>query len=154
MKKFLIAGSSLAAVAAAGSAGAVDVTLGGTIGMTMDFGLGKDTGGFAFDSSSGGLSISLNLAADGSTDAGIKYGGSFSLGTISELELSLYGDDKKLVKYVNSSRTDINGKVYAVSKVFGSFRKSIYAPGITALGYTPVIAPTFFSNFLNNCLLT
>jgi hypothetical protein len=28
MKKFLIAGSSLAAVAAAGSAGAVDVTLG------------------------------------------------------------------------------------------------------------------------------
>jgi len=115
MKKFLIAGSSLAAVAAAGSAGAVDVTLGGTIGMTMDFGLGKDTGGFAFDSSSGGLSISLNLAADGSTDAGIKYGGSFSLGTISELELSLYGDDKKLVKYVNSSRTDINGKVYAVS---------------------------------------
>ncbi len=31
MKKFLIAGSSLAAVAAAGSAGAVDVTLGGSI---------------------------------------------------------------------------------------------------------------------------
>ena len=33
MKKFLIAGSSLAAVAAAGSAGAVDVTLGGSINM-------------------------------------------------------------------------------------------------------------------------
>ena len=33
MKKFLIAGSSLAAVGAAGAAGAVDVTLGGSIDM-------------------------------------------------------------------------------------------------------------------------
>ena len=33
MKKFLIAGSGLAAVAAAGSASAVDVTLGGSIEM-------------------------------------------------------------------------------------------------------------------------
>ena len=41
MKKFLIAGSSLAAVAAAGSAGAVDVTLGGSISMSVDYGLGK-----------------------------------------------------------------------------------------------------------------
>ena len=39
---FLIAGSSLAAVAAAGSAGAVDVTLGGSINMGVDFGLGKN----------------------------------------------------------------------------------------------------------------
>ena len=44
MKKFLIAGSSLAAVAAAGSAGAVDVTLGGSIDMGIDFGLGKNNG--------------------------------------------------------------------------------------------------------------
>jgi len=33
MKKFLIAGSSLASVASAGSVGAVDVTLGGSIDM-------------------------------------------------------------------------------------------------------------------------
>ena len=44
MKKFLIAGTSLAAVAAAGSAGAVDVTLGGSINMGIDFGLGKNSG--------------------------------------------------------------------------------------------------------------
>ena len=48
MKKFLIAGSSLAAVAAAGSAGAVDVTLGGSIDMNVKYGVGKDTpSGFA-----------------------------------------------------------------------------------------------------------
>ena len=41
MKKFLIAGSSLAAVAAAGSAGAVDVTLGGSIDMGIAYGVGK-----------------------------------------------------------------------------------------------------------------
>ena len=41
MKKFLIAGSSLAAVAAAGSAGAVDVTLGGSIDMGVGCGGGR-----------------------------------------------------------------------------------------------------------------
>jgi hypothetical protein len=41
MKKFLIVGSSLAAVAAAGSAGAVDVTLGGSIDMGIKYGVGK-----------------------------------------------------------------------------------------------------------------
>ena len=44
MKKFLIAGSSLATVAAAGSAGAVDITLGGSIDMGVEFGVGKDKG--------------------------------------------------------------------------------------------------------------
>lgn len=41
MRKFLIAGSSLASVATAGSVGAVDITLGGSIDMGIEFGIGK-----------------------------------------------------------------------------------------------------------------
>ena len=101
MKKFLIAGSSLAAVAAAGSAGAVDVTLGGSIDMGVEFGVGKSssslTVGDAYNS------ISLSLAAAGTTDGGMKYGGSFTLATAGEIELSAYdadpgtGVDKRLI---------------------------------------------------------
>ena len=118
MKKFLIAGSSLAAVAAAGSAGAVDVTLGGSIEMGIEYGLGKDTDGFAFDGSKAYQSVSLNISAAGTTDAGMKFGGKFAMSTADELKLDLYanGANKSLVKLVNSEASaGIRGAVYNVS---------------------------------------
>ena len=114
MKKFLIAGSCVGAVAAAGSAGALDVTLGGSIDMSMDFGVGKGAGGLGFDPASAAAAITLSLSAAGTTDAGLKYGGSFAIGTVDEIELDLY-DGKKIFKYVNEGRTDLTGKVYNVS---------------------------------------
>ena len=90
MKKFLIAGSSLAAVAAAGSAGAVDVTLGGSIDMGglsaavdvalnsgnvvdiaswdlgLDYSLGDMAVSFAYDSDNDwGMSASMAIAGFG-----------------------------------------------------------------------------------------
>ena len=119
MKKFLIAGSSLAAVAAAGSAGAVDVTLGGSIDMGVKYGVGKDTpSGFAIGDNY--QSISISVAAAGTTDAGLKFGGSFSISTADELAFDPYaGDstyDKYAMKLVNSDADiDLRGIAYNVS---------------------------------------
>ena len=116
MKKFLIAGSSLAAVAAAGSAGAVDVTLGGSIDMGVEFGVGKNKSDLGIGEAYN--SISLSIAAAGTTDAGMKYGGSFTLGTATEVEVSAYLDAagaKNLVKMTVSGATDIEAAVYNVS---------------------------------------
>jgi hypothetical protein len=122
MKKFLIAGSSLAAVAAAGSAGAVDVTLGGSIEMSVEYGLGKDVAGMAFDGSSVSQTVALNIAAAGTTDGGMKFGGSFGISTAEELKLNPYttttadGDTNKYVfKHTNPGEAAIHGTVYAVS---------------------------------------
>ena len=124
MKKFLIAGSSLAAVAAAGSAGAVDVTLGGSIEMSVEYGLGKDVAGMAFDGSSVSQSVALNISAAGTTDGGMKFGGSFGISTAEELKLNPYNVDtdgdgdndyKYLFKHTNPGEAAIHGTVYAVS---------------------------------------
>ena len=90
MKKFLIAGSSLAAVAAAGSAGAVDVTLGGSIDMGVEYGVGKEEGANHFAIGDNYQSISISIAAAGTTDAGLKFGGSFGLSTATELVFDPY----------------------------------------------------------------
>jgi hypothetical protein len=115
MKKFLIAGSSLAAVAAAGSAGAVDVTLGGSIDMGVDFGLGKAAGEMAITDTHN--KITLKLSAAGTTDGGLKYGGSFGMGTDAELSFAPYAHDGKkyLVKATQEGPTDIIGNARAVS---------------------------------------
>ena len=116
MKKFLIAGSSLATVAAAGSAGAVDITLGGSIDMGVEFGVGKDKGSMSIGDAYN--SISLSIAAAGTTDAGMKYGASFSFATSAELSLDNYTDaagDKHLVKMTVEGATDIEAAAYNVS---------------------------------------
>ncbi|MGB1159606.1 MAG: hypothetical protein ACPG40_00210 [Alphaproteobacteria bacterium] len=115
MKKFLIAGSSLAAVAAAGSAGAVDVTLGGSIDMGVEYGVGKAAGEFAIGDAYN--KVSLKISAAGTTDGGLKYGGSFGLGTDAELSFAPYenGGKKYLVKATQSGPTDIIGNIRAVS---------------------------------------
>jgi hypothetical protein len=126
MKKFLIAGSSLAAVAAAGSAGAVDVTLGGSIDMGIKYGVGKGAdkaNGFALTDNY--QSISISVAAAGTTDAGLKFGGSFGLSTAEELKFNPYdtattqapnSNKKHMFKLVNSSAdVKLRGVGYNVS---------------------------------------
>ena len=118
MKKFLIAGSGLAAVAAAGSASAVDVTLGGSIEMGIEYGLGKKHDGFTFTGSSAYQDIVINISAAGTTDAGLKFGGSFSINSAEEMKLNLYenGGNKYLAKLVNTDASaGIKGVAYNVS---------------------------------------
>ena len=115
MKKFLIAGSSLAAVAAAGSAGAVDVTLGGSINMGVDFGLGKANNDLQFGAAFNEVSLSINAAH--TTDGGLAFGGGFTMGTAAELSFAPYGasGSKNLVKATVTGQTDIENKLWAVS---------------------------------------
>ena len=113
MKKFLIAGSSLAAVGAAGAAGAVDVTLGGSIDMGVEFGVGKNQGSLSIGDAYN--SISLSLSAAGTTDAGLRYGGSFALATAAEIEFDAYGEDHKIFKFTVKDHTDLQAAAYNVS---------------------------------------
>jgi hypothetical protein len=124
MKKFLIAGSSLA-VAAAGSAGAVDVTLGGSIEMGWEYGVGKKTdagNGFAINAAKEFQNIAMSVGVAGTTDAGLKYGGSFTMATADELAVNLYDSTpdasggKKLIKLKNTSADQaIKAAAYNVS---------------------------------------
>jgi hypothetical protein len=115
MKKFLIAGSSLAAVAAAGSAGAVDVTLGGSINMGVEFGLGKAANDLAFSSAYNEVSLSINAAH--TTDGGLSFGGGFTMGTAASIEFAPYtsGGAKYMVKRTVDARTNIAANLWNVS---------------------------------------
>ena len=116
MKMFLIAGSSLAAVAAAGSAGAVDVTLGGSINMGVEFGLGKNANDLAFSDAFN--EVSLSIAAAHTTDGGLSFGGAFTMGTAASIEFAPYADaagDKFLAKRTVDGRTNINANLWNVS---------------------------------------
>ena len=124
MKRLILAGSSLAAVAAAGSAGAVDVTLGGSIDMGWEYGVGKkadDANGFGITPGKQFQAVTLSLGVAGTTDAGLKFGGNVGLSTADDLKFNLYdevaGDgNKHLVKLVNKDATaSIKGKAYNVS---------------------------------------
>ena len=115
MKKFLIAGSSLASVAAAGSVGAVDITLGGSIDMGIEFGVGKNQSSLQLGDAYN--NISLSIGAAGTTDGGMKYGASFTLATAAEIELNDYLVDgsKNLLKMTVEGATDLEAAVYNVS---------------------------------------
>ena len=116
MKKFLITGSSLVAVAAAGSAGAVDLTLGGSIDMGVEFGLGKNADDLSFSTAFN--EISLSISAAHTTDGGLAFGGAFGLSTSAEIEFGPYADaagDKWLAKRTVDGRTNIAAQVWNVS---------------------------------------
>ena len=116
MKRFLIAGSSLASLTAASSVGAVDITLGGSIDMGVEFGLGKNYGNLVFDFAYN--QITLSLSAAGTTDSGLRFGGNFTLGTATEIEFNPYASAdgaKYLAQKTNNDRTDILGHAYNVS---------------------------------------
>jgi hypothetical protein len=61
--------------------------------------------------------ITLKLSAAGTTDGGLKYGGSFGMGTDAELSFAPYAHDGKkyLVKATQEGPTDIIGNARAVS---------------------------------------
>ncbi|MDB2403527.1 hypothetical protein N9W16_00965 [bacterium] len=119
MKKFLIVGSSLTAAAAAGSAGAVDVTLGGSINMGVDVGLGKANGNLQMGSAFNEVSLSIKAAH--TTDGGLAFGGGFTMGTSDELKFAPYdtngtaGGGKMLVKATVTGQTNIENQLWAVS---------------------------------------
>ena len=115
MKKFLIAGTSLAAVAAAGSAGAVDVTLGGSINMGIDFGLGKNKGNLVVGEAFNEVSLSINAAH--TTDGGLAFGGGFTMGAATELEFAPYTDGgaKFAARMTVDGRTNIAANLWNVS---------------------------------------
>jgi len=115
MKKFLIAGTSLAAVAAAGSAGAVDVTLGGSINMGIDFGLGKNNGNLVVGEAFNEVSLSINAAH--TTDGGLAFGGGFTMGAATELEFAPYTDGgaKFAARMTVDGRTNIAANLWNVS---------------------------------------
>ena len=119
MKKFLIAGSSLGLLAAAGSAGAVEVTLGGSIDMGVDYGLGKANGNLQMGSAFNEVSLSINAAH--TTDGGLAFGGGFTMGTSDELKFAPYdtngtaGGGKMLVKATVTGQTNIENQLWAVS---------------------------------------
>ena len=115
MKKFLIAGTSLAAVAAAGSAGAVDVTLGGSINMGIDFGLGKSNGNLVVGEAFNEVSLSINAAH--TTDGGLAFGGGFTMGAATELEFAPYTDGgaKFAARMTVDGRTNIAANLWNVS---------------------------------------
>ena len=128
MKKFLIAGSSLAAVAAAGSAGAVDVTLGGSIDVGVEYGVGKALKDKHFGIVDEYQTIAISVGVAGTTDAGLKFGGDFSLSTAEELVFNPYhpvpagqtaagdSDPKYLYKKVNTDASaNLRGVAYNVS---------------------------------------
>ena len=120
MRKFLIAGSSLASVTAAGSVGAVDITLGGSIDMGIEFGIGKTNDNLTVTSGYNNLSLSISLAH--TTDRDLVFGGAFALETAAEIEFDPYQTTsaagavvKYLAKKTVAGRTDIIGNAWAVS---------------------------------------
>lgn len=116
MKKFLIVGSSLAPVFCAATAGAVDITLGGSIDMGIEFGLGKNNSDLSVN---GGYNeVTLSISAAHTTDGGLAFGGAFGLSTSAEIEFNPYADaagDKYLAKLTVDGRTNINANLWNVS---------------------------------------
>ena len=119
MKAHLFVCSSL--VACAGTAGAIDVTLGGTIDMGWEYGVGKSENGkngFSIDAAKEYQNLLISVAAAGTTDSGLKFGGSFTLSTDDELVVNLQGEAgaKQLVKLKNTSADQaIKAAAYNVS---------------------------------------
>ena len=115
MKFHLIAGSSLVGVTTAGFVGAVDITLGGSIDLGVEFGVNKSNANLTFSDSYNSIALYLNAA--GTTDAGLKYGGSFSLGTTASIEFNPYVESSVnyLVKATVEGASDIMAALYNVS---------------------------------------
>ena len=112
MRMFLVAGSSLAPVFCVATAGAVDITLGGSIDMGIEFGLGKNNSDLSVQ---GGYNeVTLSISAAHTTDGGLAFGGAFGLSTSAEIEFKPYADaagDKYLEKLTVDGRTNINANL-------------------------------------------
>ncbi|MBL6773016.1 MAG: porin, partial [Alphaproteobacteria bacterium] len=151
MKKFLIAGSSLAAVAAAGSAGAVDVTLGGSIDVGVEYGVGKAMKGNHFGIVDNYQTIAISVGAAGTTDAGLKFGGNFSLSTAAELVFDPYhvgANDK--TDSATSAAGGSNNKKYLYKKVNTDATANLRGVGYNVSGGGVVSAGKMVSVKINS----
>ena len=88
MRKLLTVSTGLASLALANLCGAVDITLGGEIDMGVEYGLGKNHSKLNILNSFSEYSLSLDI--HGTTDAGLKFGGLFSIGSEREVEIQPY----------------------------------------------------------------
>lgn len=116
MRKLLTVSTGLASLALANLCGAVDITLGGEIDMGVEYGLGKNHSKLNILNSFSEYSLSLDI--HGTTDAGLKFGGLFSIGSEREVEIQPYEteDSKQFVfKATVDGPTDIEANVYNVS---------------------------------------
>ena len=147
MKKFLIAGSSLAAVAAAGSAGAVDVTLGGSIDMGVKYGVGKGAGDAHMAIGDNYQSISISVAAAGTTDAGLKFGGSFGISTADELVFNPY--DGKNARSWSTRALTLTAVLLTTFPVAHSYPGQMVSVKINSNG-TLLVAPSRVRGRLNH----
>lgn len=115
MLKRVLIFSSLLTLPSAGKALALDVVLGGTLQLELDFGVEKSDP-LSFGATRSTISVSLGM--EGSTDAGLNYGASLNFATSKELQISPYvalGGRDYLAKATAPGRTNIQGAVYAVS---------------------------------------
>lgn len=160
MKYHLLAGSCLAGLTVANISSAVDITLGGSIDMGVEFGINKNSGKLTFSESFNRFTLSFGMG--GTTDAGMKYGGSFSLGTTASIKFNPYVEGTKMYlgKATVEGASDIMAAVYNVSgggavaaadlvgvKINSSWR----SVGDTRTDYVLSIAPSFVSS--NICKL-
>ena len=116
MKKFLIVGSSLAPLFCAATAGAVDITLGGSIDMGIEFGLGKNSDELSVKA--GYSHVALSISAAHTTHGGLAFGGKFGLSTSTEIGFNPYTDangDRFMAKRTVDGRTNITANIYNVS---------------------------------------
>ncbi len=113
-----LAFSSLLTLPFAQTAGAVDVTLGSSLRLEMDFGVNKSTSLTLGQSAS---SVALSLAINGTTDAGLQFGGDVAFIKSDEVQFLPFvetkenGDRLFLMKATVAGSSQLRGAVNMVS---------------------------------------
>ena len=123
MKKFLLVGTALVGAVGIAAADSVDVTLGASLDMGWDYGLGKvasSSNGFGMLAFSGYQQITAELALAGTTDAGLRFGAEVTLSTADVLRAQPYGTTSFARKYAfqlrnSSNEVNMRGGGYNIS---------------------------------------
>ena len=111
MKKFLLIGAALAGAGGIAAADAVDITLGVSLDMGWDYGLGKgasSSNGFGMLALSGYQQITAEFALAGTTDAGLRFGAEVTLSTADILRAQPFGTTSIARKYAFQLRNSSN----------------------------------------------
>ena len=111
MKKFLLVGTALVGAVGIAAADSVDVTLGASLDMGWDYGLGKvasSSNDFGMLALSGYQQITAELALAGTTDAGLRFGAEVTLSTADVLRAQPYGTTSFARKYAFQLRNSSN----------------------------------------------
>lgn len=123
MKKILLVGTALASTAGGAAADTVDITLGASLDMGWDYGLGKaasSSNGFGMLALSSYQQITAELALAGTTDAGLRFGAEVTVSTADILRARPYGTTTFARKYAfqlrnSSNEVNLRGGGYNVS---------------------------------------